>query len=262
MSPVITERQLRFGAGRVIATGIVRRLLIPVLVALSPALLPAQTPSEIDHAADTTLLLIGSAADSIPGGRPTVVARRASAEELVYPGKKILLFDPFKLIRFLNVGYYRMLDPRFAVGGEIGIGHTRQDFAPVGGFGDDFSIILGGKWFVEGSGPDGLFLQGSLTGFFARTTTPDGRDTLDLSSQSLMLDVGLLTDHVTIFPKLAMSYRIGVELPLLVSEDVERYNATQPDRPITPPVYNLVSFFRMEQGTANPHFSISLAFRF
>ena len=89
------------------------------LLSFLPLLLTVELSGQemdVDYFQDTTMLIAGSLADSVDGGRPSVGARFAGPLDRINHKKNSIEVSPVRLGVFLNIGYYRMIDLRYAVG--------------------------------------------------------------------------------------------------------------------------------------------------
>lgn len=170
------------------------RPLLLLLIVFLPAILHAQDGSA------PRIRMLGSTADSVTGGPPTVMVERISPVEYQYYSKKrnLVGIDLVKSLFYYNASYFRALNSSWVVGGTV-------QFAP--GFTGDsnisrgFGIQAGTKYFFAGRGPYGWHGDGTLLFYSLRLA---GKDQTPVS---FTLDGGYLGD----FGRFFVDFKVGVE---------------------------------------------------
>lgn len=176
------------------------RPLLLLLIVFLPAILRAQN----DPA--PRIRMLGSTADSVTGGPPTVMVERISPVEYHNKKQNLVGVDPVKILYYYNASYFRALNSSWVVGGTV-------QFAP--GLGGDslrsrgFGIQAGAKYFFPGEGAHGWHADATLLFYSLRQADKDQ------TPLSFTLDGGYLWDLGFFF----IDVKLGVEYFLVPLEE-------------------------------------------
>lgn len=171
---------------------------------------------DVDYFQDTTMLIAGSLADSVDGGRPSVGARFAGPLDRINHKKNSIEVSPVRLGVFLNIGYYRMIDLRYAVGLQV---QKSSGLVNEGDWESDLAFKLSAQWYTSGLGPEGFFVMASLFRFDGELVEADeGGKTRSVTS--IIGNIGYRADVSPDYDFLYADIRFGLEYVVGISNFV------------------------------------------